>query len=137
MARILIVDDESAILNLLSAAFRKAGYEVTTAKSGEQALEICQTAEFDAVLSDVSMPGIDGHQTVSKIRQLMPDVVTVLMSGFHMECSGACGLSTRHCTWVQKPFSPRVAVAMVAESLAARNGALANEPGRNLLTPIA
>jgi len=61
-ARILIVDDETAILGLLSATFRTEGYEVSTATSGEQALTICETTSFDAVLSDVTMPGIDGHQ---------------------------------------------------------------------------
>lgn len=116
-ARLLIVDDEKAILSLLSAAFRKAGYEVTTATSGEEALAICETRSFDAVLSDVTMPGIDGHQTVSRIRARMPDVVAVLMSGFHLECTGSCCVPTRHCTWLQKPFSPATAVATVAQSL--------------------
>jgi two-component system, chemotaxis family, CheB/CheR fusion protein len=124
MVRILIVDDEKAILGLLSCAFRKAGYEVTTATSGEQALAVCETNSFDAVLSDVTMPGIDGHQTVSRIRARTPEVTSVLMSGFHMECTGACCVPTRHCTWLQKPFRPDVAVAAVAQSLAARNPVL-------------
>jgi DNA-binding NtrC family response regulator len=124
MLRILIVDDERAILGLLSAAFCRAGYEVATATSGEQALAICQTQTFDAVLSDVSMPGIDGHQTVSRIRARTPGVVTVLMSGLHMECTGACCVPTRHCTWLQKPFLPAIAVSAVEQSLAVRNSAL-------------
>ncbi len=124
MPCILIVDDESAILGLLSITFRKAGYEVTTAGSGEQALAICQANRFDAVLSDVSMPGIDGHQTVSRIRERIPDIVSVLMSGLHLECTGACGLATRHCTWLQKPLLPGIAVSAVAESLAARKPVL-------------
>ncbi len=65
------------------------------------------------------MPGIDGHQTVSRIRKDMPGVVSVLMSGIHMECTGACGVSVRHCTWLQKPFSPAVAIAAVTNGLSA------------------
>ena len=118
MPRILIVDDEILILKLLSYSFRKAGYDVTTACSGEQALAICDGKSFDAVLSDVTMPGIDGHQTVSRIRAAMPGVVAVLMSGFHMECTGACCVPNRHCTWLQKPFAPEVAVVAVEQSLA-------------------
>jgi CheY-like chemotaxis protein len=53
LPRILIVDDEGAIVGLLSTVFRNAGYEVTTAMSGEEALEICKNSSFDAVLSDV------------------------------------------------------------------------------------
>lgn len=124
MPRILIIDDESPILGLLSAVFSRAGYEVTTATSGEQALAICQTETFDAVLSDVSMPGIDGHQTVSRIRARTPGVVSVLMSGLHMECTGACCVPTRHCTWLQKPFSPRTAVSAVEQSLAPKSSVL-------------
>jgi CheY-like chemotaxis protein len=96
MPRILIVDDEVAILKLLSHSFRRAGYDVTSATSGEQALAICETNTFDAILSDVSMTGIDGHQTVSGIRAQTPQVASVLMSGFHMECTGACCVPTRH-----------------------------------------
>ena len=121
MPRILIVDDEISILKLLSYSFRKAGYEVTTATSGEQALAICDRKSFDAVLSDVTMPGIDGHQTVSRIRAAMPGVVAVLMSGVHMECTGACCVPIRHCTWLQKPFAPEIAVMTVGQSIAARN----------------
>ena len=128
MPRILIVDDETAILRLLAAAFSMAGYEVTTATSGEQALAICETSSFDAVLSDVMMPGIDGHQTVSRIRERTPGVVSVLMSGFHMECTGACGVATGHCTWLQKPFRPQIAIAAVAEKLAFRDGNLIHLP---------
>jgi DNA-binding NtrC family response regulator len=121
MPRILIVDDEQAILGLLARAFCRAGYEVARATSGEQALAICESNTFDAVLSDVTMTGIDGHQTVSWIRARTPAVASVLMSGFHMECTGACCVATRHCTWLQKPFRPDVAVAAVAKSIAAGN----------------
>jgi DNA-binding NtrC family response regulator len=129
MSRILIVDDEVAILGLLSFAFRKAGYEVTTATSGEQALAICETKNFNAVLSDVTMRGIDGHQTVSRIRARAPEVVSVLMSGFHMECSGACGTATRHCIWLNKPFRSEVAVRTVDQLLGVRNPLLVNLSG--------
>jgi CheY-like chemotaxis protein len=121
MRRILIVDDETAILGLLSAVFRRAGYEVTTATSGEQALAICQTQAFDAVLSDVSMLGIDGHQTVSRIRARTPEIVAVLMSGLHMECTGACCVPTRHRTGSKSHFCRPL---LCQESLAVRNSAL-------------
>jgi DNA-binding NtrC family response regulator len=124
MTRILIIDDEKAILGLLSLSFRREGYEVITAMSGEQALAICETDSFDAVLSDVSMPGIDGHQTVSRIRARTPAVVSVLMSGFHIDCTGSCRVQTRHCMWLQKPFAPRLAVSTVARLLEVQRASL-------------
>jgi DNA-binding NtrC family response regulator len=122
MPRILIVDDETAILGLLSGTFRKAGYEVNTVTSGKLALDISETTSFDAVLSDVTMPGIDSHQTVSRIRARMPNVVAVLISGFHMACTRECGVAPRHCTWLQKPFRPAVAITAVRQALTVREG---------------
>ncbi|HXS99011.1 MAG TPA: response regulator [Candidatus Limnocylindrales bacterium] len=119
MARVLIVDDEVAILGLLATAFKRAGYDVATAKSGEEAIAMAETSRYDAVLSDVSMSGMDGHQTVSRIRMQRPGTVAVLMSGVHIECTGACCVPVQHCTWLQKPFSPKAAVDMIAERLAA------------------
>ena len=126
MPRILIIDDEYAILGLMSLAFRKAGFDVTTANSGESAVAICETERFDAVLSDVTMSGIDGHQTVSKIQTVIPNITAVLMSGFHMACTGACGVATRHCMWLQKPLLPDVAVQTVERLLESRFAVLSH-----------
>ena len=104
--RILIVDDDFAVAQLLAAAFRRAGYEVATAQSGEQAVPRAGSSRFDAVISDVSMSGLDGHQTISRIRMGTPDIAAVLMSGAHVECTAACCVPVRHCTWLQKPFPP-------------------------------
>jgi CheY-like chemotaxis protein len=59
------------------------------------------------VLSDVTMPGIDGHQTVSRIRAAMPGVVAVLMSGFHMECTGASACRTGTARGYRNPSHPK------------------------------
>lgn len=119
LPKLLIVDDEAAILRLLSYAFTNAGYEVATAMTGEQALEICETGSFDVVLSDVQMPGIDGFQTVRRICARQPDVVKVLMSGCHVECTGEYSGAARYCTWIQKPFRPEAAISIINELLAA------------------
>ncbi|MBI3903643.1 MAG: fused response regulator/phosphatase [Nitrosomonadales bacterium] len=68
--RILIVDDTRANLLLLSAMVEKMGYAATQADSGEQALELFAQGEPDMVLMDVFMPGMDGYETVQKIRRI-------------------------------------------------------------------
>jgi CheY-like chemotaxis protein len=117
MPRILIVDDQPAILTMLSHAFTGARFDVTTASSGEEAVDLSEGDCFDVVLSDVTMPGMDGHQTVSRIRARHPHTVAVLMSGFHIACTGACCVEHRHCTWLQKPFLPRDAVNTIKQLL--------------------
>jgi len=116
MPRILIVDDERAILALLSAAFRSAGYEVRTAADGNEALGLCASESFDVVLSDVVMPSINGHDLVQSIATRYPTTRTVLMSGFDMGCEG-CPLSPR-CQMLPKPFRPSEVVSAVNRMLA-------------------
>ena len=114
MPRILIVDDEQAIRSLLSVAFVRAGYEVETAADSGEALKALNGA-FDAVLSDVQMPGMDGHELMRRVASAHPDVQTVLMSGFDIECGG-CPFAGR-CTILRKPFLPSEAVRTISLGL--------------------
>ncbi|HZS12522.1 MAG TPA: sigma-54 dependent transcriptional regulator, partial [Nitrospirales bacterium] len=81
MESILIVDDEVPILNSLAPILEDEGYQVTTAKSGTEALKMIQDAGPDLVLLDVSMPGMDGIETLKRAREQAPDVQYVMMSG--------------------------------------------------------
>lgn len=118
MPRILIVDDERAILALLSAAFQSAGYEVRTATDGNEALGLCALEAFDVVLSDVVMPSINGHDLVQSIATRYPAIRTVLMTGFDVGCDG-CPLSPR-CQVLAKPFRPSEVVSAVNGMLGGR-----------------
>lgn len=64
MPTVLIVDDEPAIRSVLSLAFVRAGYEVRTADGPATAMELCGSQKFDAILSDIQMPRIDGHSLI-------------------------------------------------------------------------
>jgi DNA-binding NtrC family response regulator len=111
MPRILIVDDEPGIRTLLSLTFRRAGYEVKTASSPFKAMEICAAEPFDAVLSDVEMPGMDGHCLVRWISDKFPKMRSVLMSSLDVECT-ECPFANR-CHMLRKPFRPQEAVAVL------------------------
>jgi DNA-binding NtrC family response regulator len=111
MPRILIVDDEGSILTLLAAVFNSAGYEVRTAGDGREAVAICQGERFDAVLSDVVMPTMNGHELVRWVAKQYPSTRTLLMSGFDPGCEG-CPLAPR-CELLKKPFRPSEAVSFV------------------------
>ena len=66
--RVLLVDDERAILKVISIKLRVSGYEVVTAVNGQEALELIESAKPDIVLLDVIMPGIDGFEVLRKLR---------------------------------------------------------------------
>ena len=80
--RILIVDDERQIRMFLSVLFARAGFQVTTASSGRDAVGRCSDQPFDVVLSDVVMPEMDGHELVQWIAAHRPATHFALMSGF-------------------------------------------------------
>ena len=82
MPKILIVDDESGVRNLLRLAFSRAGYEVTAVASGLEAISQCSAGNFDVLLSDVRMPQMDGHELARWVAAHYPHTKTVLMSGY-------------------------------------------------------
>src|SRR3954453_23326485 len=102
--RILVVDDEQGIRKLLATAFGRAGYEVRVAADAEQAMAICQSERFNVLLSDVVMPGRDGHELARWIAAHDPSTRTVLMSGFDDSICDLCGIAAQQCTWLPKPF---------------------------------
>jgi len=80
--RILIVDDEAPIRSLLATAFEKAGYDVRTAPDGPEAVALCAAESFDAVLSDVVMPRMNGHEALTKIKSdpQLKDILVLILT---------------------------------------------------------
>jgi DNA-binding NtrC family response regulator len=79
-ARILVVDDEKLIRWSVAERLQRGGYEVLSAESGEQALEVVATTPPDLILLDVRLPGIDGVQTLQRALSLHPEVAVLMMS---------------------------------------------------------
>ena len=70
MKKILAVDDSASMRQMVSFTLKKAGFDVTEAKDGQEALDIAKTAQFDVIISDVNMPVMDGITSTEKIREL-------------------------------------------------------------------
>ena len=79
--RVLVVDDEPALLRAVARMLMAAGYEVSTAADGMRAVDLLAKTTFDAILSDIDMPGMNGIQFLRNIRQRDADVPVVLMTG--------------------------------------------------------
>jgi two-component system, cell cycle response regulator CpdR len=114
--KILVVDDEPAVLRLVREFLVRAGHHVTAVSSPAAAMEACRSASFDVLLSDVRMPGLDGHELARWVAVNYPATRTVLMSGYDLQCQG-CPYSPR-CALVNKPFGYAGIVQAVERALA-------------------
>lgn len=79
--KILLVDDDATNLKNLAYFLRTEGYEVNAASNGSEAAQLLQSDEFDLVLSDVIMPGVNGLELLERVRSLVPELPVLLMSG--------------------------------------------------------
>lgn len=80
--KILIVDDDLETLSFCREALAEEEYEIVTAPSAEQALSLAEEVEFDVVLTDIRMPGMDGIELLDTLKKKHPDQITVMFSGF-------------------------------------------------------
>lgn len=115
--RVLVVDDEADITELLTYNFRDAGYEVLTAGDGMAAVSLAQRWLPEAIVLDLNLPGLDGFAVCEMLRVLPStrDIPILMLTAFATEQSRAVGLRVGANDYLTKPFSPRDVVARVAE----------------------
>lgn len=104
-ARLLVVDDEPTILELLAGSLRFAGFEVLTAASGAEALRIAAAARPDLIMLDVMMPEGDGFEVVRRIRAGGPWVPVIFLTARGAVGDRVAGLTLGGDDYITKPFS--------------------------------
>lgn len=119
-ARILIADDEEPVRLFVARALELHGHEVVTVADGLAALDALDERPFDALVTDIVMPGLDGIALALKVTKEHPDMVVLLMTGYAAEKQRAYGLEQLIHRVVSKPFSLKQIVDAVHEALAAR-----------------
>jgi len=80
-AKVLLVDDEEDFCDLLAERLGNRGMKVNTVNSGEDALSKVENESFDAIIVDFSMPGIDGLETLRRIKEKRPDLEIIMLTG--------------------------------------------------------
>jgi len=80
-AKVLLVDDEEEFLNTLTKRLEMRGLKVTGATRGEEAVKIADKENFDAIVVDLAMPGMDGLETLKRIKESHPDAEIIMLSG--------------------------------------------------------
>jgi len=113
--KILIVDDEMNMRRTLAAILSDEGYEVATAATGEEAVDLCSREQFGIVLMDVRMPGIDGVEAFRQIRRHREGVRVILMSAFSVEHLKEAALDEGAIAFLPKPLDLEKVVHLVGE----------------------
>jgi CheY-like chemotaxis protein len=124
LAKILVVDDDSAVQATVRLLLERAGHSVVVANDGRQGLAIFQTGEFDLLFLDIFMPGMDGIETMRLVHQQKPLVPIIVISGnpigsgsgpdFLMMATKLGAIRS-----LQKPFKPAALLGAVAACLEA------------------
>ena len=115
-AKILIVDDEQSILDLVTAYLRREGYEVHTAMDGPGGLKAARSYKPDLIVLDIMLPGMDGIEVLTHLRH-ESDVYVIMLTAKSEETDKIVGLSVGADDYLTKPFSPRELVARIKAAL--------------------
>jgi DNA-binding response OmpR family regulator len=115
MKRVLIAEDESAIREIIAITLKRAGYNVTEACDGQQALDIYRekNGEFDVVLLDIMMPNVDGLEVCKTLRGISGTLGIIMLTAKTQEMDKVSGLLMGADDYITKPFSPSELMARV------------------------
>jgi two-component system, OmpR family, response regulator len=102
-AKILLVDDEVAFANNIAKLISKRGYEVLTVYNGESAVQAIEENEFDVIVLDLKMPGLDGLATLKQIKKKRPNVEVIILTGHGSMDSGIDGMQLGAFDFIMKP----------------------------------
>jgi len=113
--KILIVDDEKDILEFLGYNLRKEGYDVSEAKTGDEALQLVKNNTPDLIILDVMMPGIDGIETCQRMREMpkLKDTLIIFLTARNEDFSQIAGLDAGADDYVSKPIKPKVFLSRI------------------------
>jgi len=117
MEKILVIDDEKSILDLLSAVFEKEGYLVETCLSATRAVELIETQDFDMIISDIKMPRMSGMELLRYVRDKRPDIPIVMITAYGTIKQAVEALKAGAMDYIVKPFDVDELKIIVAQGL--------------------
>jgi len=117
MGKILLIDDDDIFLTTVKRVLKKMDFEVTTASSGIEALEIVKNETFDVIISDVRMPQLDGIQTLNKIKTENPDSRAIIITGYASDTAPIQAIKLGADDYIKKPFQMDEFINSVRSSL--------------------
>lgn len=133
MTRILLIDDDPALLDVLSLALEDAGFAVLTAEDGQAGLAAMSEGDPAVVVSDVNMPRLDGFTLCRRLRESGSTVPVILLTSRDSEIDEALGLELGADDYVTKPFSTRILLARINALVRRERSRGQERPGSSLV----
>ncbi len=130
--KILVIDDEPSIRNLVTSYLRAEGYEYYTASDGPSGLKAVRAYQPDVIVLDIMLPGMDGIEVLGQLRR-ESDVYVIMLTAKAEETDKVIGLSVGADDYLTKPFSPRELMARIKAALR-RMRAGSNLPQGEIIT---
>jgi signal transduction histidine kinase len=127
--RVLVVDDEEAIRDLLQEMLPAEGYEVVTARDGAEGIELvkAERSKFDLILIDLMMPKIDGIEVLRSVKQCDPDIGALMITGYTSVDAAVRCMRLGACDYITKPFSRAEIAGRLDEAFRKRRLMLKNK----------
>ncbi len=117
--RVLVVDDEASIRELLSKTLALAEYDVDTAADATSALDRMRSAGYDLLIADLKMPGMDGLTLIRQAKRIKSDLPVIIITGFSTESSAIEAVNLGVAGYLTKPFRVPQVLAAAAKALGA------------------
>ncbi len=123
-AKVLLVDDEEEFIELMSQRLETRGLKVVTVTSGEKAIAVAKDHKFDVAVIDLAMPGIDGIETLTQIKELRPDIEVIMLTGQATVQSGIEAMKHGAIDFLEKPVDLNVLLEKIRHAKKERMHAL-------------
>jgi len=110
--KILVVDDEKIVRDSMKEWLKEEGFSVTTADSGQKALDLMEETPFNMMLTDIKMPGMDGVELLAKAKEKNEDLCVIMMTAYAAVDSAVEAMKQGALDYLTKPFDPDVLISM-------------------------
>jgi excisionase family DNA binding protein len=115
--RVLVVDDEDGVRDMVARALLQAQYDVDTANDGPSALDRLRATDYDLLITDLRMPGMDGLSVIREARRQDSDMPIVIITGASTEASAIEAINLGVCGYITKPFGAHRIVSVAARAM--------------------
>ena len=126
-AKVLLVDDEEEFIDLMSQRLETRGLKVVAVTSGEKAVKMVADKNFDVAIVDLSMPGIDGIETLIQIKAKRPDMEVIMLTGQATVKAGIEAMKDGASDFLEKPVDLNVLMEKIEQAKKIRMAALAKK----------